>query len=116
MTPTFDVPPAQFIRLDLFPALLIGDNLPNARPGGVLDAKRVIVTDTHVLVFSDSPTGPELTHTWALVDIQGRNTIGWTIETDEGINFKVRRSTGCGCGTRLRGFSPYRGVPFQPIN
>lgn len=117
MSTTFEVPPAQFIRLDLFPALLIGDNLPNAQPGNVLDARRIIITDTHVLLFADSNVGPVLAHEWPLIDIEGRNTIGWTTTVEhEGqpLTFLVKRSSGCGCGSRLRGIFPYPGVPIQP--
>lgn len=109
-----EVPPAQFIRLDLFPAFLQGDNLPDALPGGVLDEKRVIITDTYVLVFSDGPQGPQLLHTWPLLDFSGRNTTGWEVTTEQ-YTFRVNRSTGCGCGSRLRGFFPYQGVPYQPV-
>lgn len=112
--PNFEIPPASFIRLDLFPALLSGENLPNTQLGGVLDSRRLIVTDTKVLVLSDSQSGPELTHEWNLVDITGRATIGWTVETEE-LTFVVRRSTGCGCGSRLRGLHLYPGVAYQPV-
>ena len=108
-----EAPPAQFIRLDLFPAFLQGDTLPDTLPGGVIDGKRVIITDTYVLVFSDGPTGPYLQHTWALNDISGRHTTGWEVTTEEH-TFRVNRSTGCGCGSRLRGFFPYPGLPYQP--
>jgi len=112
--PTFDVPAAQFIRLDLFPALLHGTGIPGADANGVLDGKRVIVTDSYILMFSDTQTGPQLVWSDALVDIEGRNTIGWTITTESGANFLVRRSTGCGCGSKLRGIFPYPGVPYKP--
>lgn len=112
--PTFAVPPTQSVRLDLFPALLSGPDLPNPQLGGVLDSRRLIVTDQNVLVFSDSPTGPELTYNWVLVDITGNGTIGWTVETEDQ-TFLVRRSPGCGCGSRLRGFFPYPGVPYNPV-
>lgn len=111
-------PPATFIRLDLFPAILtpLADSppLPNQQPGAVLDAKRIIATDQYFLLFSDTVTGPKLEHVWTLVDFQGRNTTGWTVHTEEGYNFLVRRSNGCGCGTKLRSIFPYLGVPYQP--
>lgn len=107
------VPEAHYIRLDLFPAFLQGDSLPDTLPGGVLDGKRIIITDTYVLVFSDSPIGPVLQHTWTLIDMSGRHTTGWEVQTEEH-NFRVNRSTGCGCGSRLRGLFPYTGLPYQP--
>lgn len=111
---SFEPPQASYVRLDLFPAILSGENLPGASAGGILDSRRIIVTDTKVLVLSDSSTGPELSHEWNLVDISGRATVGWTVETEE-FTFNVRRSTGCGCGSRLRGIRPYPGVAYQPV-
>lgn len=112
-TPTFDVPDAAYIRLDLFPALIEGEgsNLPGNPPGNVWDARRVVVTDSYLHVFSDSPTGPVLTYSGALVDFAGRNTIGWDVQTED-LTLKVKRSKGCGCGTRLRSIFPFMGVPF----
>lgn len=111
-------PPATFIRLDLFPAIMTplkdAPPLPDQLPGAVLDGKRIIATDQFFLVFSDTATGPKLIHVWTLNTFEGRNTTGWTVTTEEGYNFLVRRSTHCGCGTKLRGIFPYMGVPYQP--
>lgn len=119
MSANIEAPPAQYVRLDLFPAVIStkdpANPLPNTQLGGVLDSKRVIVTDTKVLIFADSPTGPILLHDWNLVDITGKSTVGWTIETEDRL-ILVRRSGGCGCGSRLRGLRPYPGLPYQPVS
>ena len=111
-------PPATYIRLDLFPAILTplvdSPPLPDQQPGSVLDGKRIIATDEYFLIYGDTVVGPTLQHVWTLHDFQGRNTTGWTVRTEEGYNFLVRRSTGCGCGTKLRSVFPYMGVPYQP--
>lgn len=112
----YPVPFASFIRVDLFPAILYGPSLPDATPGGILDARRVILTDSYALVFSDSNDGPILSHTWTLVDIEGDNRVGWTVTVEElETPFLLKRSANCGCGSRLRGIFPYQGVPYQPF-
>jgi len=107
-----DVPPATYIRLDMYPAFVYGENLPTNPDQNVLDGKRVIITDTHMLIFSDGPQGPYLMYSGALVDIEGRNTIGWTVTTEE-FTAQVKRSSGCGCGSKLRSLFPYPGVPHK---
>lgn len=118
MTTLLEAPPAQYIRLDLFPAILtpLADSppLPDQQPGAVLDGKRIIATDTYFLLYSDTQDGPMLQQVWTLQSFEGRNTTGWTVRTEEGYNFLVRRSSHCGCGTKLRSIFPYMGVPYQP--
>lgn len=110
-------PPAEYVRLDLFPAIMTplegSPPLPDQQPGAVLDGKRIIATDTYFLIFSDTSTGPKLQHVWVLNSFEGRNTTGWTVTTEEGYNFLVRRSSHCGCGTKLRSIFPYMGVPYR---
>ena len=94
-----------YIRLDLFPAEVQGPNAPST-------LTRVIVTDTEYHFFVDTPDGPTSGLSGALYDLEGRNTTGYTITSDDGSRYLVRRSGGCGCGSRLRGFRPFPGVPL----
>lgn len=107
----FDLPTAAYIRLDLAPAILRGASLPN----GVLDKRRVIITDAFVYVFSDAAGGPVLSFTWELVDITGRPSTGYDVTIDDGEVIHIRRSGTCLCGSKLRGIRPFPGVPHQAM-
>jgi hypothetical protein len=103
----FNLPPAAYIRLDLSPATLTSP----LYDGGKLEKQRIIVTDAYVYVFSDAPGGPVLSYTYELQDFSGRSTIGYTLTVDDGDTIHVQRSTGCLCGSMLRGLRPFPGVP-----
>jgi hypothetical protein len=96
-----------FIRLDLFPAkvTLDGEVIPR-------DA-RFVATDDTAYVYVDSSTGPSIYFQGRLEDFEGRANIGWTINLDGGSVIHVVRASSCGCGSRLRGFTPFPGVPYQ---
>lgn len=101
--PTWQLAAPDSIRLDLFPA----------RVEGLAAVARVIVTDSHYYVLVDSPTGPEPAFSGALHDLTGRNTTGYTVtDANTGEEYDFRRSTSCGCGSRLRGYRPFPGVPL----
>lgn len=97
----------KYIRLDLFPA----------KVEGIEQTARVIVTDAHFYFFVDAPGGgtPVAEVSGALYDIEGRNTIGYILveDGDPDVTWNFRRATGCGCGSRLRGFRPFPGVPIN---
>lgn len=96
---------AEFIRLDLFPATVtVGEQ--------VLTPARAVVTDDAVHVYMDSRNGPEDRYTARLADFDGARNIGYIAETDDGEKVHIQRASGCGCGSRLRGFKPFPGVPI----
>lgn len=98
---------AQFIRLDLFPAsVTIGDKQ--------YLRSRAIVTDDSVHIYIDSPTGPEEIYSARLDDYSGNAGVGYTAETSTGDTVLMQYQAGCGCGSRLRGFRPFPGVPQLP--
>lgn len=105
------LPPAAYLRLDLSPAKVTGPSLPN----GVLEKRRVIVTDAHVVVYVDAPGGPRLSNVWELVEFSGRATTGYKLVVDDGDELTVTRSSGCLCGSQLRGVRAYPGVPFNAM-
>jgi hypothetical protein len=106
----FNLPQAAFIRLDLFPASLTGPSLN----GGIIERTRVIVTDSFVYAFVDGNAGPELRQSFELEEFTGSPLVGWTATVDDGDVIEIRRSSGCACGSRLRGIAPFPGVPYQP--
>lgn len=95
---------AAFIRLDLFPAeaLVAGERFTPAR---------VIVTDDTLYVYMDGQGGPRVAYETRLEDFTGRRTIGYTVTAADGQEVAINRASGCGCGSRLRGFHPFVGVP-----
>ena len=101
--PTTDLPEAKFRRLDLFPAK-VGDDTKD---------KRVIVTDSHMVVIGDSNSGPQIESVNALYDFTGSNKTGWVATTDGMEEIAIKRSSGCGCGSRLRGVRIYSTVPLR---
>lgn len=72
----------------------------------------VYVTNRGIHIFVDTPNGPAEDYTSLLTDFSGRSTTGWTATTDDGDVIEFKRSQGCLCGSRLRGFDPFPGVPF----
>jgi hypothetical protein len=105
------VPPAVYVRLDLSPATLTGPALP----GGRLDRRRAIITDAYVLVFADAAGGPVLEYELTLDKVTGKPATGYDVLTEEGLSFHVSRSTGCLCGSRLRGLRPYPSTPYTGV-
>ena len=96
---------ASFVRLDLFPASATLDT------GEIYTPARVIVTDDAVHVYMDASGGPAEVYTARLDDFSGRRTTGYTAVSDGGVVVTIARASGCGCGSRLKGFRPFAGVP-----
>lgn len=103
---------AEHIKLDLFPAKILSTT---EEPTVLHAAIRIVVTDSHYYVFREGGTGPEVAESGPISAFEGDNTSGWTIEapeSPESQNFVVHRDANCGCGSRLRGFHPFPGVPM----
>lgn len=96
---------ASFIRLDLFPASVTVNGTDEYSPA------RAIVTDDAVHVYMDAQGGPAEVYTARLDDFSGRRTTGYSAVASDGDNVQINRASGCGCGSRLRGFRPFAGVP-----
>ena len=95
---------ANFVRLDLFPAsATVGDE--------TYAPARIVVTDDSVHVYVDAPGGPVEAYTARLEDFSGRRTTGYTATIDGGSVVQINRASGCGCGSRLKSFRPFAGVP-----
>lgn len=103
---------ANFIRFNLFPLSI---QVRNENGDVVVDElkSRTVVTDDEVIVYVDSPEGPRPVYQERIDDFYGEAKLGWTVEISNGDVMSIRRNTGCGCGSRLRGFNPFPGVPFQ---
>jgi hypothetical protein len=98
------------IRDDLFPATVY-----NAATGEILlDPARVVLTTDRVYVFADAPQGVVCVLSQLIYEIEGDRWDGFAItltdadSPDPGNTILVSRSSGCGCGSRLRAFRPFR--------
>lgn len=87
--------------------------LPNPTGSRRVDKVRVILTETQVLVGGDSPNGPMLIFrdrirpdTLRLAKNRNTDVSILVTETDKVLIFQ--KDQNCGCGSRLRGWNPYR--------
>jgi hypothetical protein len=108
------------ILQDIFPAKLliapIGlvasiDDLsikPVTRGGYLVDAARVIVTDLMIIVATDSPEGPVIIFQEKYESFS-KGTPSKVV-TISGKMIIFERDTGCGCGSRLRGWNAIRTI------
>lgn len=101
-----------YIRLDLFPAY-VSNVVDGSKQSPFTDRARVIITDRDFYVFLDSSSGPACEISGVVYDASGDNRAGYTVELDDETVYSVSRSSNCGCGSRLRGFTPFPGVPYQ---
>ncbi len=80
-------------------------------PGSTyLEITRVIVTDEMVIVAKDSPEGPQIVFREAyetFIPSEKATEDSWVV-TNSGKMLAFKKDTGCGCGSRLRGWNPYR--------
>jgi hypothetical protein len=101
-----------FIRFNLFP-LAVTVNDKDGNPVQAHNAARTIVTDDEVFVYVDGAQGPEVFFTDRLEDFEGNASDGWTVKTSEESSLTMTRSGGCGCGSRLKGYNPFPGIPYE---
>ena len=80
-------------------------------PGSTyLEITRVIITDEMVVVAKDSPQGPKIVFREAyetFIPSEDPKTDSWVVTTS-GKMIAFKKDTGCGCGSRLRGWNPYK--------
>lgn len=104
--------PATFIRLDLFPAQVF--EISNPHDAGFLgDQLRAIITNDSIYLFAEGTTGPKLTYENYISEFSGSNKTGYTVTTPDDKIFEIQRAKHCGCGSALRAFFPFPGVPFM---
>jgi hypothetical protein len=105
----FDLHEAEFLQLDLFPAV-VTDTLSNLELG---DELRVAVTDNYLYVLTDTPDGAEMLFQEPLRDFFGHTKTGYTVETAFN-RYHVIRAPNCGCGASLRGIQLFSYLPYIP--
>ncbi len=110
------------ILLDRFPCHLAAiapnklDDVTKLRsfeptPGAsYLEITRVVVTDDLVMVAKDSPEGPQIVFREAYETYIPSEKVDEDsfVVTSSGKMLAFKKDRGCGCGSRLRGWNPYK--------
>lgn len=75
-----------------------------------LEITRVIITDTLILVAKDGNDGPQIVfrETYDQFIPSSEPTKDSFVVTASGKMLAFKKDTGCGCGSRLRGWNPYK--------
>lgn len=89
------------LRADVFPA-----NVKFSFAKNPYNRSRAIVTADRVMVLVDGQRTPRLLYDGRLENVNGTST-QMVATTAEG-EITIARAGGCGCGSRLRSFKPYR--------
>jgi hypothetical protein len=112
------------ILLDLFPCHLAAiaagklDDVSELKsyqptPGSTyLEITRVIVTENTVIVAKDSDSGPQIVfqEKYETFEAAEDKKMDSRVVTKSGKMLAFKKDTGCGCGSRLRGWNPYNTV------
>lgn len=75
-----------------------------------MEITRVIVTDEHIVVAKDGDQGPQIVfrETYQEFIPSEKSTLDSFVVTSSGKMLAFKKDTGCGCGSRLRGWNPYK--------
>ncbi len=112
------------ILLDLFPCHLVAaasgkfsdvSELKSYEPtpgATYLEITRVIVTDEVIMVAKDSDSGPQVVfqEKYDVFQRSEDNKKDSRVVTKSGKMLAFKKDTGCGCGSRLRGWNPYNTI------
>jgi hypothetical protein len=75
-----------------------------------LEITRVIITDTQIIVAKDGHDGPQIVFREVYDEFipSSEPTKDSFVVTESGKMLAFKKDTGCGCGSRLRGWNPYK--------
>jgi hypothetical protein len=77
-----------------------------------LQTTRIIVSDTHITVAADDPSGPQIVfrETYSPGDFEKSAKLDEDsyLTTTSGKMLVFKKDTNCGCGSRLRAWNPYK--------
>lgn len=92
----------KFIRNALFPVTIRSDD-------NILYSEvKIIIGDVNYYIYQETIDGPTLVEEGAVYDYSRENL---TLVT-ESETYYISKSGGCGCGSRLKHFNPFFGVPY----
>lgn len=101
--------PAEKITFDELSSTTVTTRVDGSR---MVDAVRVVISDDTVMIAADSSNGPMLIfrEKYSSENLQlDKARKGITrLTTDSGKMLVLQRDENCGCGSRLRGWNPYR--------
>lgn len=94
-------------KLDDVTALRSYDPTPGAT---YLEVTRVIITEDQIVVAKDSDSGPQIVfrESYDQYIPSTELTKDSFVVTSSGKMLAFKKDTGCGCGSRLRGWNPYK--------
>ena len=112
------------IRLDVFPAHLVAaapgifDDIydlksnPPSEAAAYRATTRVVITDELVVVAQDSPNGAQILfqEKYELLLPAADKKSDYRVLTESGKMLAFQKDTNCGCGSRLRGWNPYKTI------
>lgn len=83
------------------------DPTPGAK---YLEVTRVILTEDSVVIAKDGNSGPEIVfqERYESINIAKDPKKDSTVVTMSGKMLAFKKDTGCGCGSKLRGWNPYK--------
>jgi hypothetical protein len=75
-----------------------------------LEITRVILTDEAIIVAKDGNPGPQIVfqERYETIDISSDPKKDSRVVTSSGKMLVFKKDTACGCGSRLRGWNPYK--------
>lgn len=76
------------------------------------EVTRVVLTDSKIIVAKDSPNGPQIVFRESYDEYipSEEDTKDSFVVTSSGKMLAFKKDRGCGCGSRLRGWNPYKTV------
>lgn len=77
-----------------------------------LDRCRVVMVAGKIFIALDSPEGPELVFREKVVDHSKEGGVT-SVLTETGKIIAVKKDSNCGCGSRLRGWDPFKSIIFS---
>jgi hypothetical protein len=73
-----------------------------------VDRSRVVIYDGKIFVVIDSPEGPQLVFREGVLDfVKNEDTGSYHALTESGKIMAFTKDTNCGCGSRIRSWSPF---------
>lgn len=74
-----------------------------------LDRCRVVVMNGKILIAVDSPEGPKLVFRESITSMIKEDKL-FRVKTETGKTIAFQKDRNCGCGSRLRSWSPYGNI------
>lgn len=97
----------KFVRVMVFPARVAFSD------GTVHTDVKAVVTDDEMYLYGSNMHGVTIIYRGDLIDAERTERAGYNITLEGGITASIMRDGGCGCGSRLRSYNPFPGLPME---